>query len=108
MNLNTRISRLEQTLATQRCRCPDSTDLAWPGNHPAEHCSRCGGERVLYPLTHPPGAAERLLRNALPIMRKAWADSDRADLSKLTDQELRQLREALQAADKTGTQATNR
>ena len=33
-NLNSRINRLEQTLATLPCSCPDSSHLSWPGHEP--------------------------------------------------------------------------
>jgi hypothetical protein len=41
-NLNSRIARLEQTLGTLPCSCPDSTELSWPGHEPnptAQHAA---------------------------------------------------------------------
>jgi hypothetical protein len=101
MNLNNRITRLEQTLASRPCKCPDCADLSWPGHQPNSHCPRCGGQRLIYPLTHHPRAAEPLLRDALPILAKSYNGRERADLSKLTDPELQQLKQALQAAEDT-------
>jgi len=51
------------------------------------------------PLPHPPRKAEPLIRQALPILTKAYIGNQRADLSKLTDQELDQLKTALQAVE---------
>jgi hypothetical protein len=98
-NLDSRIDRLEYTLGTLPCRCPDSANLAWPGHQPNPHCANCGGERLIYPLVHHPGPAEPLIRQALPIIAKAFGADRRADLSTLTDQELRQLKTALQAVE---------
>ena len=104
MNLNNRITRLEQTLASRPCKCPDCADLSWPGHQPNSHCPRCGGQRLHLPTHSPPAAAEPLLRDALPILAKSYNGSERADLSKLTDPELQQLKQALQAAqDTTGS-----
>ena len=98
-NLNTRITRLEHTLRTHPCSCPNNDDLAWPGRQPNPHCPTCGGERLIYPLAHHPGPGEPLIRQALPILKKAYGADRRADLSTLTDQELRQLKTALQAVE---------
>jgi hypothetical protein len=97
-NLN-RISRLEHTLQALPCPCPNSAELAWPGHQPHPNCPTCGGERLIYPLPHPPRKAEPLIRQALPILTKAYIGNQRADLSKLTDQELDQLKTALQAVE---------
>ena len=97
MSLNTRIAKLERTLGSQNCTCPDSADLSWPGHRPNPHCANCGGERLIYLLTHHPRHAEPLLRQALPILAKAYNGHERADLTKLTDAELHQLKAALQA-----------
>ena len=102
-NLNSRINRLKQTLGTLPCSCPDSTHLSWPGHEPEPHCPTCGGERLLYPLAHHPGPGEPLLRRALPIITKTYDVNNRADLSKLTDQELHQLKTALQTVEQATT-----
>src|SRR5207245_1391528 len=83
-NLNNRIIRLEHTLGTLPCSCPNSTQLSWPGHQPDPHCRSCGGERLLYPLTHHPGPGEPLIREALPLIAKAYDGNTRADLSTLT------------------------
>lgn len=101
MTLNQRITRLEQTLATQHCDCPNSADLSWPGHQPDPHCQICGGQRLIYPLDHHPRKAEPLLRKALPLISKIY-DGNTKDFSKLSDQELKQLREALQALANAG------
>ena len=101
MNLNSRIAQLERTLANQHCDCPDNTDLTWPGHQPNPHCPTCGGERLIYPLAHHPRNAEPLIRQALPILQKAYGAGHRADLSTLTNQELQQLKTALQAVEQT-------
>jgi len=98
MNINSRVSRLEHTLGTLPCNCPHSEpDLSWPGHQPDPHCARCGGERLIYPLAHQPGPAEALIRQTLPIIRKAYGNNQRADLSQLSNQELHTLKKALQA-----------
>ena len=97
MNLDHRIGKLERTLAALACTCPNSADLAWPGYEPGLHCDTCGGERLIYPLTNHPGHNEPLIRNALPILNKAYNGNPTADLSKLTDHELQQIRAALHA-----------
>jgi hypothetical protein len=97
-NLNHRITQLEQTLASQRCCCSNSADLAWPGHTPPSNCPDCGGERLIYQLQHDPGSAEHLIRDVLPLMAKTDNGTNRPDLSKLTDHELQQLKEALLAA----------
>jgi hypothetical protein len=102
-NLNGRINRLEHTLGALRCSCPDSVDLAWPGQQPDPHCPTCGGKRLIYPLAHHPGPGEPLIRQALPIIKEAFGDDQRADLSTLTDQELHQLKTALQTIEQTTT-----
>jgi hypothetical protein len=104
MNLNNRITRLEQRIQRQPCVCPDNADLAWPGHHPDLHCPRCGGERLIYLLSHFPRQAEAQLRAVLPILTKTYDGSDRPDYSKLTDHELQQLKQALQAAELNGAQ----
>jgi hypothetical protein len=100
MNLNNRITRLEQTISKRRCECPNNADLSWPGHQPHRHCPQCAGERILYPLARHPRGAESLLRAALPIISKTYAGDDHADLSRLSDDELQQLKEALQAAER--------
>ena len=102
-NLNSRINRLEQTLGTLPCSCPDSTQLSWPGHEPHPQCPTCGGERLVYPLAHHPGPAEPLIRQALPIIKKAFGNDKGADLGKLTDQELHQLKTALQTVEQATT-----
>jgi hypothetical protein len=102
-NLNNHINRLEQTLGTLPCSCADSTHLSWPGHQPDPHCPRCGGERLVYPLAHHPGPAEPLIRQALPIIKRAFGNDKRADLGKLTDQELHQLKTALQRVEQATT-----
>jgi len=99
MNLNRRITQLEQRIQNEPCACPDNADLAWPGHHPDPHCPRCGGHRRLYLLNHHPRDAEPLVRAALPILAKTYDGSDRPDYSKLTDNELEQLKHALHAAE---------
>jgi hypothetical protein len=101
MNLNHRISRLERTLATQRCDCPNNADLAWPGHQPDPHCPRCGRARLIYPLAHHPRDNEPLIRQALPTIQKTFGTDQRADLSTLTNHELHQLKTALQAVEQT-------
>ena len=103
MNLNNRISQLEQTLANRPCKCPDCADLSWPGHQPDTHCASCGGERLIYPLANHPRSAEPLIRQALPIIEKAFGTDQRADLSTLTDQELHQLKTALQTVEQATT-----
>jgi hypothetical protein len=98
-NLNHRLSRLEQTLGSLPCSCPSSADLAWPGHQPDTHCRSCGGERLIYPLAHHPRDAERLIRQALPLITKAYDGNPRPDLSTLTNHELHQLKTALQAVE---------
>jgi hypothetical protein len=102
-NLNDRITRLEHTLRKLPCSCPDSADLAWPGHQPNPHCASCGGERLIYPLAHNPGLGEPLIRQALPIIEKTFGADQRADLSTLTDLELRQLKTALQTVEQATT-----
>ena len=105
MNLNSRITRLEQRLQSQPCPCPDNTDLSWPGHQPPQHCATCGGERLIYPLTHHPRNSEPLIRAALPILTKAYNGNQRADLNNLTDNELDQLKSALQVVEEAAPQA---
>jgi hypothetical protein len=102
-NLNNRISRLEHILGTLPCHCQNSADLAWPGHQPDPHCRSCGGERLIYPLAHHPRKAEPLIRQALPIIEKAFGTDQRADLGTLTDEELRQLKTALQTIEQATT-----
>ncbi len=102
-NLNSRINRLEQTLGTLPCTCPDSADLAWPGHQPNPHCASCGGKRLIYPLANHPRSAEPPIRQALPIIEKAFGTDQRADLSTLTNQELHQLKTALQTVEQATT-----
>jgi hypothetical protein len=102
MNLNNRISKLERTLGEEHCSCPNSADLAWPGHQPDPTCKRCGGQRTIYDLPHHPHRAEPLMRNVLPLFKKADDGTGHADLSKLTDAELVQLREALAAVEQVG------
>jgi hypothetical protein len=97
MTLNRRIAKLERQLGQHRCGCLSNADLSWPGNHPNHTCSTCGGERIIYTLTHHPGAAELLLQAALPLITKAYQNGNHADLTKLTDAELHQLRTAFAA-----------
>jgi hypothetical protein len=101
-NLSNRMTRLEHTLGTLPCNCPDSADLAWPGHQPNPNCASCGGERLIYPLPHHPRSAEPLIRQALPIIQKAYGTDGRSDLSTLTDQELQQLKTALQTVEQAG------
>jgi hypothetical protein len=101
MNLQNRISQLERTLSALPCNCPNSADLAWPGHEPDTNCPRCGGKRLIYPLANHPRSAEPLIREALPLIKKAYGANTHADLSKLNDQELHQLKTALQAVDHT-------
>ena len=54
MSVNNRISQLERTLGALPCTCPNNTDLSWPGHQPDPNCPSCGGERLIYPLTHHP------------------------------------------------------
>ena len=63
------------------------------------HCPTCGGQQLVYPLPHHPRGAEPLIRQALPLLKKAYDGNTRADLGKLTDQELHQLKTALQAIE---------
>jgi hypothetical protein len=102
-NLNNRINRLEQPLGTLPCSCHDSAHLSWPGYEPDPHCPACGGERLIYPLAHQPGPGEPPIRQALPIIKKAFGNDQRADLGKLTDQELHQLKTALQTVEQATT-----
>jgi len=96
-NLNSRVTRLERTLGTLPCSCPNNAELSWPGHQPDPHCARCGGERRIYPLAHQPGPAEALLRQTLPIIQKAYGNNQGADLSQLSNHELHTLKKALQA-----------
>ena len=73
-NLNNRIHRLEHTLEALPCTCPNSAELAWPGHQPNPNCPTCGGERLIYPLPHHRDAEPRI-RQALPILRKAYGTS---------------------------------
>jgi hypothetical protein len=66
---------------------------------PNTNCPTCGGQKLVYPLPHHPRRAEPLIRQALPLLKKAFGTEQRADLSKLTDQELHQLKTALQAIE---------
>ena len=101
MNLNHRITRLEQTLANTRCTCTNNADLAWPGHNPPQHRADCGGERLIHQLEHHPRAAEPLIRNALPLMAKTYNGTSRPDLSKLTDHELEPVK-SLRASARSG------
>jgi hypothetical protein len=101
-NLNGRIGRLEHTLGALPCTCPNSSDLSWPGHHPDPHCPTCGGQRLIYPLPHHPRRAEPLIRQALPIIKKAYGTNYHADLNTLTDHELDQVKTALQAVQQAG------
>ena len=103
MRLHNRISQLERKLGALPCTCPHNADLSWPGHQPDPHCPSCGGERLIYPLAHHPGPGEPLIRQALPIIRKAFGNDKRADLGKLTDQELHQLKTALQTVEQATT-----
>jgi hypothetical protein len=103
MNLERRIARLENTLASHGCTCPDSAELSWPGNPIPPNCNNCGGQRIVYPLRQHPRQLEAVIRAGLPLIAKACADSPRADLSRLTDHELHVLRTALQAAEGLAT-----
>ena len=98
MNLNQRITRLEHTLGQQPCSCDDNNDLAWPGRQPDPNCHHCGGRRFIYPLSHHPGEGEAQMRAALPLLAKTYDGHKRAQLGRLSDDELRQLRAALIAA----------
>ena len=98
-NLNNRISRLEHRLGTLPCHCQNSADRACPGHQPDPHCRSCGGERLIYPLANHPRDAEPLIRQALPIIEKAFGTDQRADLTTLTNHELHQLKTALQAVE---------
>ena len=101
MNLNHRITRLEHALGQQPCTCHTNTDLAWPGHTPSETCLHCGGKRTIYTLNHHPKAALPLLQQALHLMAKADANGQR-NLANLTDHELQQLRNALEAYERQG------
>lgn len=96
-NINARLTKLERALAHHHCGCPNSAELSWPGHQPNPHCPHCGGQRLIYPLDQHPRHAEPLMRKALPLIQKACLDSDRADLSRLTDPELHQIKQALLA-----------
>ena len=98
MNLNQRITRLEHAVGEQTCVCDDNNDLAWPGHQPDPHCRSCSGRRFIYPLSHHPGEGEGQIRAALPLLAKTYDGHKRAQLDRLTDDELRQLRAALIAA----------
>jgi hypothetical protein len=102
MNLNSRVARLERTLAAQRCDCDDNAGLSWPGHQPAGHCLSCGGERLIFQLDQNPRHAEPLLRAALPLLTKAY-DGQRLDYARLTDDELQRVKVALEAAQKEST-----
>jgi len=97
MSLQNRISQLERRLGALPCTCPHNADLSWPGYEPDPSCPTCGGERLIYPLTHHPRGGEPLIRAALPILAKAYNGNHRAHLDRLTDDELDQLRRALVA-----------
>jgi hypothetical protein len=105
MSLNNRISQLERTLGALPCTCTNNTDLSWPGHQPDPNCPNCGGERLIYPLTHHPHNSEPLIRAALPILAKAYNSNHRADLSNLTDNELDQLKRGLQVVEEAAPQA---
>jgi hypothetical protein len=104
MRLHSRISQLERRLGTLPCTCPHNTDLSWPGHQPNPSCPSCGGQRLIYPLPHHPRDAEPLLRAALPILAKAYNGNAHANLNNLTDNELDQLKTALQAAEQAAKQ----
>ncbi len=106
-NLTNRIRRLEHTLEALPCTCPDSADLAWPGHQPNPNCETCGGERLIYPLPHHPRGAEALVREALPILKRAYGGNTHADFSTLSDQELDQLKTALQAVEQVASPQPN-
>ena len=97
MTLNNRITKLERTIGDHHCNCSNTADLSWPGHHPNRHCAAGGGQRLIYQLDHHPRHAEPLLRAVLPLFRRIDEGPNHADLSKLTDDGLRQVREALQA-----------
>ena len=103
MSLNSRISKLERALGALPCHCPDTAELSWPGHQPEPQCPTCGGERFIYLLPYHPREAEPLLRQALPILAKAYNGNHNADLSNLTDNELHQLKTAFQAIAQTAT-----
>jgi hypothetical protein len=102
MTLSQRIHRLEHTPGQLHYTCTKSAELARPRHQPEPHCPTCGGERRIYELPHHPREAEPPIRPTLPIIEKAYSNNDRADLAKLTDSELHQLKTALQALEPTG------
>jgi hypothetical protein len=105
MRLHSRISQLERRLGTLPCTCPHNTDLSWPGHQPDPNCPSCGGERLIYPLKHHPRNSEPLIRAALPILAKAYNGNAQADLNNLSDNELDQLKRALQVVEEAAAQA---
>jgi hypothetical protein len=94
MNVDRRLAKLERTLGTEACDCPDGADFSWPGHQPALHCAQCAGKRVIYALKHKP-ASEASLRAALPIFSKAHDGKNGVRLDRLSDIELQQLKTAL-------------
>ena len=107
VNLNNRLTRLERTLTRDRCDCDDNIDLSWPGHQPHEQCDSCGGERLIAQLHHDPGRTEPRLRAALPLLARAY-DGQRFDYTQLSDDELQQVKAALEAAENTRTQTMKR
>jgi hypothetical protein len=95
VNLNQRVTRLEQHLAAETCSCPTNSDLSWPGHQPHRHCTNCGGQRLVFQLDRNPRQAEPVIRGQLPLLVKAY-DGERLDFATLTDAELEQLKRALQ------------
>jgi hypothetical protein len=106
MSLHNRINQLERTLGALPCTCPNNANLSWPGHQPDPNCPTCGGQRLIYPRTHHPRNSEPLIRAALPILTKAYNGNQRADLSNLTDNELDQLKSALQVVEEATPQAS--
>lgn len=104
MSLDRRIAKLETALATERCDCPTGLDLAWPGHQPPEHCTDCGGGRLIYLISHEPREAEPLVRTVLPLLAKTYDGTTRPDYSRLTNIELDQIATALQAVEATHPQ----
>jgi hypothetical protein len=97
MTLKRRIAKLEHQLGQQHCTCPNNAELSWPGHNANHTCTSCGGQRIIYTLPHDPGPAEPLLEAALPLIAKAYQHPNHADLNKLSDAELVQLKNALAA-----------
>ena len=69
-----------------------------------------GGQRLIYPLPHHPRHAQPLIRQALPVIKKAYGTNHHADLNTLTSHEQDQVKTALQAvqqASPTNTRSPN-